>query len=51
MTKQIFITETRNLENTKFIFSFFVFLSFRAFVINICYLSILFDVINEFEEH
>jgi len=32
--KKIFITKTRNLESTKFIFSLFVFSSFRAFVIN-----------------
>ena len=40
MTKHIFITKTRNFESTKFIFSFFVFSSFRAFVIHIYYFSV-----------
>ena len=40
MTKHIFITKTRNFESAKFIFSFFVFSSFRAFVINIYCFSV-----------
>ena len=40
MNQSFFTTKTRNSENTKFVFIFFVFSSFRAFVINL-YLSFL----------